>query len=460
MQPPVVLLSRRRSHIRCIRLEDPAPHDEASKSLIKWISDNKGYIHPELRLHGRQITSMSAIPSRTPLARIPSHLLIRTEESIDPCLETIFSQLPIGSSSGESGAWAYRLAIILLWMERQGRNLPHIKLLPGRASGTQAPLIGFSLDKDILTAEGQYLPLIEAVLNQKFFVSDFHDSVLSQLPPDHPLYPITIDDFTWALAVVSSRSFGVSLSPGSTHAMPPFIDMIDHSEAPNVEVQIEPEAATYNKRQLKLVSKAALAPGESLRLSYGYLDNLNLILSFGFVMTDNPQDKFEFDFSLVLDSISFLDPELVLPVNPWKVELLSRLGLMSSNANDAKPKRVFFRAPNARNTCPVEPRLLAAMEILQSPDELQDSLEEEVNSFGNSLGTLGSWPPKDPKTLELLSSLALALYKGMGSSIQEDLVKRKQLDPHTSPDKALVLDFRITMKRTLEKALVAIRCIK
>jgi hypothetical protein len=429
--------SRRSPIRRCLQ------HDSDAQQLLQWISDKGGFIHPVLQLKGREIKAVESIPSSTLVARIPRALLIRTDEPTDPSLDQcIFSKLPQGSSSGRSGAWSYRLAIVLIWLERQARHLFHIRMLPGRARGTFLPRIGFLLDKDLVD-EAQYLPLIEAITNQQYFALDFFDSVLSQLPPDHPLYPVTKDEFMWGLSVASSRSFGVTSSSGTMiHAMPPFIDMIDHDASPNVEVSIDPEG------DFKLTTKTPLATGQSLRLSYGYLDNLNLILSFGFVMADNPSDQFEFDFSVVLDSITFLDPEVSLPLPSWKVDRLAELGIISSTS-DTVAKRVFYRAPTSQDPSPVDSRLLAAIVILRSQDEQQ--LLRRISKH-----PLGSWPPEDRQILELLSSLAVALYKGLGSTIQQDMTQRKQLDTQFY-DKALMLDFRISIKKTLEKALMAIR---
>ena len=435
--------------VDCEALSDDA---SAAAKLVKWISES-GFISDKIHLEGRQIKTVTAIPSHTLIASIPKSLLIRTDEVTDPSMDSIFSQLPVGSSSGgEAGAWAYRLALVILWLYRQKCHLAHIELLPARAHGTLAPRIGFALDGDVVSEEAQYLPLIEAVLNQQFFVEDFYNSVLSSLRPSHPMYPISKEEFTWALAVASSRSFRVSAGGPPMHVMPPFIDMIDHDLAANVEVKIE-EDGTFNL----FTAAQAIAPGQLLRLSYGHLDNVNLILSFGFMMPDNPADKFEFDFNV--ESIGFLDPEISLPPSPWKIELLTRVGLISSNSL-APVKKVFFRAPSIHDPNPVDPRLLAAIKILRSPDldENQHDLDNQVSRFSDSydVGNLGSWPPPF-ESRQILSSLALALYKGMGTTLQQDVTERNQLQ---LADKSLMLDFRIAIKRALEKALLAIRSVK
>ena len=178
-------------------------------------------------------------------------------------------------------------------------------------------------------------------------------------------------------------------------------------------------------------------------------------------MPENSADRFEFDFASILGSISFLmDPEQ--RISPWKLTMLNQLGIVSTSSGESA-ERVFFRAPSPAHPSPVDPKLLAATHILLCSDAEQEEFQVEVTKFSDGHGsTLGLWPPLDSKALDLLSSLAVALYTGMGTTLQQDILERKRLAEMQEGDLEslmLLIDYRIAMKKTLEKALVAIRSI-
>jgi len=105
------------------------------------------------------------------------------------------------------------------------------------------------------------------------------------------------DAFLYAHAVVDSRAFRLPLRGGPGLALVPLADMGDHGPPDGAAAKvIDPSTGAF---QL-LAPAAASAPprGTPVWLHYGRLDNLQLLLFYGFCVRDNPADGVE----VVLDA--------------------------------------------------------------------------------------------------------------------------------------------------------------
>lgn len=94
----------------------------------------------------------------------------------------------------------------------------------------------------------------------------------------------------WAIAVGMSRCFALTKRPG--HTMVPLIDMANHRFTSNAEIR------GLEDGTVAMVANKRISAGQPIYLKYGSHDNRDLLLSYGFVVQDNPFNTFQFDFDV------------------------------------------------------------------------------------------------------------------------------------------------------------------
>lgn len=109
------------------------------------------------------------------------------------------------------------------------------------------------------------------------------------------------DLFRWAFSAVNTRCVclmkrdphdGSALSAecDSNVALVPFLDMLNHSASCNVETRFNEQTNAF-----EILSGEALSRGEQVFISYGPHSNHTLLMDYGFVIPNNPQNTFCFD---------------------------------------------------------------------------------------------------------------------------------------------------------------------
>ncbi|KAJ9509370.1 hypothetical protein QJQ45_001814 [Haematococcus lacustris] len=349
---------------------------------------------------------------------------------------------------------ATKARLWLLWHQVRGTESPlepHLRLLPGRCPGVALPGVGMLLHPDALQ-ELQYAPLQEDVLNHKYWREEWWRQELAALAgsahdPFNGL-PITAAMFGQAVAVTISRSFG--LRRAGSHSMPALIDMLDHAFHANCEISSDLPSGAISLHTTKQVQ-----PGEVLRLTYGPHPNTELLLSYGFVVSDNPHDVYEwdFDYKVLADIVNTLCGEgwVPLPLPQWKRELLLGLGLgfsASEVEEEGTPQGLDTQAVadavagqrvklGGSSPAAVEPRLLAAVRLLLLQDGEAASIQAAVQARA-AQGSLGDWAAPlarqhEVGVMKAMQALVSALYQAFPTTIQEDRLLLKQLEPAGSP---------------------------
>ncbi|GAX83247.1 hypothetical protein CEUSTIGMA_g10673.t1 [Chlamydomonas eustigma] len=432
-------LYRRPQNLTCKSSYFAIPENQ----LEDWLSSKGGLISGvQLQVTGssvkqRSVIAMEPLEQGRLLISVPLHCQLRYDNIEDPLLLDLLEKVPRGSKNTTTGAWSFKQALSLLWHLSRGTTSPlhpYLATLPGLSPGTSQPRQGMLLGDDVVH-ELQYTPLIEDVLNQKYWWERFYSDELEPCIQDTARNPfagklVSLQLLGWALSVTKSRSFGLSKS--GVHTMPAYIDMIDHdADGCNCEVSSDDSGS------LNLIATRQIEKGSPLRLKYGVHDNRNLVLSYGFVVPSNPEEKFEFEFDpkIMLDLCdqATLQSGGSFLLAPWQEELLQQLKLISgpsqqvsdcssttssksSTASTAPPSQphwqpqpseqqagssstavagtansavkasyVYFKAPNKEKQQPVDPRLLAAVRIMM----LHGSDQEQV-AHKDTVGTVGA----------------------------------------------------------------------
>lgn len=395
----------------------------------------------------RQLQARQAAAKGDVLLRIPLSCQLRYDHLPEPALNSLFERVPVGSDSGKS-AWQFKQALLLLWHHLQGEASPlhpYLAVLPGLARGLAVPHVGLNLS-DEAVQQLQYVPLMQDIHNHKYWLQQWSDSVLPSLPSsaDNPFRAAqpSAQQLGWALSVVLSRSFGLKRTPPA-HVLVPLVDLADHEPRTcNVEMRTAGDV-------VEMVATQQVAAGSPLLLNYGPIDNPNLLLSYGFVIPNNPYDKYlvAWDTPLVLQVVSQLlnlgDEGLRLA--PWQQQKLQDLGLGPAQPQgDQEGGSVSY--VEVGGSPPVSWRCLAAMRVILLQD---DSLVRDM-----PLEQLGAWGTPIARQHEIIVMKSLVrllsvMYQGLPTTIQQD--KQILAQGQVSDDVALAVRFRLAMKQSWEE---------
>ncbi|KAG1680112.1 hypothetical protein FOA52_000225 [Chlamydomonas sp. UWO 241] len=438
-------------------------------SLEEWLVASGGSVHGvRLVPVARQVVATQALQPGDVLVSVPRACQVRYDDLVagQPQLSALFGQLPRGTRDGSAPSWQFRQALALLWHAARGADsplAPYLRLLPGVARGVPTPRVGMVMGERAV-AELQYQPLIDDVRNQQFWWERVASETLPQAqasPSTDPFGGVRVGKAAlgWALAVTNSRTFGLSRS--GAHTMPPLIDMVDHDpERANVAVMSDETGA------VQLVATAAIEPGVPLALSYGAHDSRNLLLSYGFVTHPAPNDADAFTFDFDVDGVCGLaeaGPGSAAELAAWQRAALARLGLLAAgddgggggggvgdNTAVALDYRVHMcaaaappaaAAPSGASAAgdggggstggrqPLSPRLLAGLRVVT----LADGPANATLVASMSTEELGDWDSllgrqHEVGVMRLASRLAAALYRGMGSTLQQDAAQVSALE--------------------------------
>ena len=117
-------------------------------------------------------------------------------------------------------------------------------------------------------------------LNQ-FYKEEYNN--LCAAIPDFSLY--SYEEFKWALATVTSRSFEINVHGVETTVLVPMLDVLNHKNSPNVSINFSNEADVFEMTSLKKVSS-----GQELFALYGSKSNTYLFVTYGFIIESNEED--------------------------------------------------------------------------------------------------------------------------------------------------------------------------
>ncbi|ESL11265.1 hypothetical protein TRSC58_00989 [Trypanosoma rangeli SC58] len=157
-------------------------------------------------------------------------------------------------------------------------------------------------------AELEGLDVLDDVLAKRAQLVQFHTTVMTVLPliyealagscrlgKESFLDCFSIEAIMWARATFDSRAFNLNVDGRVVLALVPVADMINHHNHSNVLVRkVEPDGGDF-VMQIG-ASLTAGDVGRELWMSYGPLQNWELLQFYGFVMEENEHDRLPFPF--------------------------------------------------------------------------------------------------------------------------------------------------------------------
>jgi len=322
------------------------------------------------------------IPKGTTLLTLPLHCTLSSLPYGDTPYKQLLQQL--FDDYVPAGEWQLRLGIHLLVLRAnmvagshsdtdisQSRQMfrAYIDCLPSEFPGV--PLF-----YDAAAIEALQYPPLQQQITQK---SRLLVEVATRIRQDHNYvqqlfngHEVTAGDLGWAISAVSSRAFqlgSTNLSDNSSNTdtshMLPLIDLMNHASDfhPNVEVKLHPA-----KRTVRAVTTTDVKAGTELTLLYGYLDNDQLLVQYGFVIDHNPYDTMSMKFEAThLQSAAELAGVLpsFTPLRDWQAMLLAH------DVDYTQTKAIII----GRNQ-PYSQKLFAAMKLLLAKDDqISDKLK-------------------------------------------------------------------------------------
>eukprot|EP00796_Vickermania_ingenoplastis_P011593 gene11593-7988_t len=178
------------------------------------------------------------------------------------------------------------------------------------------PLIPSFWDMSDL-AELEGLDMLDEILERRRELEAFHERVLSALPVIHSALQLTrtskrdrrdesletletafsLEALQWARASFDSRAFYLNVDSETRLTMAPLADMINHANTSDVLVRrVATDAGPFIMETGAGLGKEDV--GRELWMSYGPLQNWELLQYYGFVLDDNAHDKLPFPFQL------------------------------------------------------------------------------------------------------------------------------------------------------------------
>lgn len=276
--------------------------------------------------------------------------------------------------------WQLPLALRLL-SERVKPTLsffePCIQLLP-----VVHPFVPIFFNRDQIS-QLQYAPLIQQINKRAKLLHSLPPIIQTQRSKGcDPFNAEQIDASTigWSLATVTSRAFALHHDlPHLTRRMLPLIDMANHSFDPSASISFG------ESQRLELTAVKSIQRGEPITLSYGALNNDNLLLNYGFVVDDNPHEDLtlSFHFDSLDAACSALTSVTPIATSSWHRELIQQL----------KPEQ-----PLIISRTNIDSRLQTALRILLT-DNKQSSYVSNISSADDPYFVAASHPER-PETFD------------------------------------------------------------
>ena len=253
--------------------------------------------------------------------------------------------------------------------------------------------------------------------------------------------PVDTSSLGWAMAASSSRAF--RLGPSETPTLLPLIDMCNHAAAPSAVVVPAKDGAVVLK-----VGAAPLPEGAEVSLSYGALSNDDLLLDYGFILDDNPNDTVQIaagadliDAACAVAGLATL--ESALGEGPWRAEYLARFGF-----GQAQGGKAGFGTAVSISARGVDVGLLCALRAVFAPSEA-----EAARCAGPAAPPLAdaSAETKALRTAAACCAIALSRFSGSVED-DEDVVLTQEL----TPAMLMAVRFRLAKKRVLAAAIARV----
>ncbi|KAL0393902.1 UNVERIFIED_CONTAM: hypothetical protein Slati_4356400 [Sesamum latifolium] len=181
-----------------------------------------------------------------------------------------------------------KVALLILHEKKLGQNsewAPYISCFP-QAEDLHSTI--FWSDDEL--AMIQPSALYEETLRQKAQIEkDFWavKLVFDRFP--HHFRDVTLQEFTYAYGLVTSRAWGSSRDV----SMIPFADFLNHDGTSEAYV-----LCNESKKHSEVIADRDFAPGDEVLIRYGKFSNATLLLDFGFTVSCNSYDQVQVEINI------------------------------------------------------------------------------------------------------------------------------------------------------------------
>lgn len=169
--------------------------------------------------------------------------------------------------------------------------------------------------------------MLDDVLAKRTQLNEFHSQIVSFLPSLHsalikhqdntcevpPLMALTaafaVEHLLWAKTTFDSRAFNLNVDGATVLSLVPLADMINHNVDSDVLIRkVEANGGPFTMQIGAALSSEMRDIGRELWMSYGPLQNWELLQHYGFVLSPhNPHDKLPFPISLPSSGDAYAD---------------------------------------------------------------------------------------------------------------------------------------------------------
>ncbi|XP_060083947.1 SET domain-containing protein 4-like [Ylistrum balloti] len=279
------------AHIPCLEQE--------YITLCQWMKrsnffQRRPFLRPAiLSSTGRGLMTCHPITPGSIIVSIPHKLLITPQ--------TVLTSLRHHITKWDKQLSSQQAMSVFLLVERQKQEssfwFPYISVLPKRYT-TPAFFSEAELNLLSKTVRSRASTEISKVYTAFKLVTDF---VRSCWPEIVPL--VTLADFLWAWYSINTRSVYFKqelcdefLADGNFIALAPFLDLLNHSFNAKINASFNEKNNCY-----EIQTEDTYRKYDQVFISYGNHDNTHLLVEYGFVLHNNPNDVVEFSFDSLLD---------------------------------------------------------------------------------------------------------------------------------------------------------------
>eukprot|EP01100_Stratorugosa_tubuloviscum_P004292 TRINITY_DN206_c2_g2_i1.p1 TRINITY_DN206_c2_g2~~TRINITY_DN206_c2_g2_i1.p1 ORF type:complete len:487 (+),score=186.68 TRINITY_DN206_c2_g2_i1:71-1462(+) len=282
------------------------------------------------------------------------------------------------------------------------------------------------------------------------------DELFTKHPEHFPLDLFTIENYTWALATVWSRSTDILIENKRVRCIVPLVDMF------NTQIDTPPtHGFNSDDGTICVIASKNYEPGEQIYISYGQLSNANLLRLYGFIFTENIYDSVQL----------FITLNNTAPLFHQKLVILDKLTGLSNGQLNQENSNYYF---DLTFDNPLPQALICALKIqfCQNIENLtflmaKFASEDESALTQNKIIEIiqNQFAPQQNYELNVLRSLEQAikdmLSQYTGGTISEDEAilqtllnqQRQSQISNTLENQTALISLRIKEKKILESSL-------
>ncbi|XP_078696604.1 SET domain-containing protein 4-like isoform X1 [Branchiostoma floridae x Branchiostoma belcheri] len=271
---------------------------------------------------GRGVMAARSIKGGEVIIAVPRNILISCRTILSSRLGTELKKW----SSTSRFTCAQVLSLFLLLEKNKGKSSfwhPYIRTLPNTFTTpvyfteTELSALSPSLQEKARDLKKELLHAF----------NDLEPFVSSSLPELDSMF--TFDAFRWAWSVLKTRTLYqedcrspyLSNREPQTSTLVPMLDLINHSPSAKARFGYNVNTSCYEVRVLEPYRKH-----DQVFISYGFEENSELMLKFGFYVPRNPKDFIKINLSELLECL----PQISDEERKNKVDLLFESGLLSN----------------------------------------------------------------------------------------------------------------------------------